>query len=81
MQTNIHPQYQQVVFRDKAAGLLFRTGSTMTSGETIEFEGRSYPLIDVQISSASHPIWTGTSRVMDTEGRVDRFNRRYGKVA
>lgn len=81
MQTNIHPQYQQVVFRDKAAGLLFRTGSTMESRETIEFEGALYPLVDVQISSASHPLWTGTSRVMDTEGRVDRFNRRYGKKA
>ena len=79
MQDNIHPPYRQVVFRDRSAGLAFRTGSTLTSSETIEFEGETYPVVDVQISSASHPFWSGTSRVIDTEGRVERFNRRYRK--
>ena len=79
MQDNIHPPYQQVVFRDRSAGLAFRTGSTLTSSKTIEFEGETYPVVDVQISSASHPFWSGTSRVIDTEGRVERFNRRYRK--
>lgn len=79
MQTSIHPGYRQVVFRDREAGLTFRTGSTLTSGQTIEFEGATYPLIDVQISSASHPLWSGKARVIDSEGRVDRFNRRYAR--
>lgn len=81
MQSKIHPPYQQVVFRDRAAGLTFRSGSTMGSVETIDFEGKSYPVIDVQISSASHPFWTGTARVLDSEGRVEAFNRRYGRQA
>ena len=79
MQDNIHPPYRQVVFRDRSAGLAFRTGSTLTSSKTIEFEGETYPVVDVQISSASHPFWSGTSRVIDTEGRVERLNRRYRK--
>lgn len=79
MQDNIHPPYQQVVFRDRSAGLVFRTGSTLTSPETIEFEGQTYPVVDVQISSASHPLWSGKARVIDSEGRVDRFNRRYAR--
>ncbi len=79
MKANIHLPYQQVVFRDRQAGLIFKTGSTMTSGETIEFEGEIYPLIDVQVSSASHPFWNGKARVLDTEGRVERFNRRYSQ--
>ena len=79
MQTSIHPDYRQVVFRNREAGLTYRTGSTLTSGQTIKFEGATYPLIDVQISSATHPFWSGTSRVIDTEGRVERFNRRYRK--
>ena len=79
MQDNIHPPYRQVVFRDRSAGLVFRTGSTLTSSETIEFEGETYPVVDVQISSASHPLWSGKARVIDSEGRVDRFNRRYAR--
>ncbi|SER86281.1 large subunit ribosomal protein L31 [Propionibacterium cyclohexanicum] len=78
MQALIHPDYHQVVFRDRAAGLIFRTGSTLTSEKTIDFDGGVYPLIDVQISSASHPFWTGRDKIVDTEGRIERFNRRYG---
>ncbi|WP_028709605.1 type B 50S ribosomal protein L31 [Propionicicella superfundia] len=78
MKRNIHPEYRQVVFRDRSAGLVFRTGSTLDSAVTIEFEGATYPLIDVDISSASHPFWSGRERIVDTEGRVERYNRRYG---
>lgn len=81
MKDNMHPEYGQVVFRDKEADLMFRTGSTLTSDRTIELDGRTYPLIDVQISSASHPFWSGKARMIDTEGRVERFQRRYGKGA
>ncbi len=78
MKHNIHPPYGQVVFRDRSAGLTFRTGSTLTSAATVEFEGSAYPVVDVEISSASHPFWSGRERIVDTEGRVERFRRRYG---
>jgi len=78
MKTNIHPTYRQVVFRDRSADLVFRTGSTIATERTIEFDGQTYPLVDVEISSSSHPLWSGRERVIDTEGRVERFQRRYG---
>ncbi len=67
------------MFRDRSADFAFLTRSTRTSDLTIEWEdGRTYPVVDVEISSASHPFWTGRSRVLDSEGRVERFRRRYG---
>lgn len=72
------PAYGPVVFRDKSAGYAFLTRSTATSDRTIDWDdGNTYPVIDVEISSASHPFYTGTSRVVDTAGRVERFQRRY----
>ena len=79
MKKNLRPDYRQVVFRDRSGGLMFRTGSTASSTQTVEFEGVTYPVIDVDISSASHPFWSGRERIVDTEGRVKRFHRRYGK--
>ncbi|MFI5673191.1 type B 50S ribosomal protein L31 [Streptomyces cellulosae] len=82
MRPDIHPVSRPVVFRDRAAGATFLTRSTASSTRTIEWtDGATYPLIDVEISSASHPFYTGTSRVMDTAGRVERFERRYGGTA
>ncbi|WP_375002950.1 type B 50S ribosomal protein L31 [Aeromicrobium sp. CTD01-1L150] len=78
MKPGIHPDYRHVVFRDRSGDLTFLTRSTVTSEQTIEWEGDTYPVIDVDISSASHPFWTGRGRVVDTEGRVERFRRRYG---
>lgn len=79
MKPGIHPAYRPVVFRDKVGGLTFLTHSTATSGHTIDWEdGNTYPVIDVETSSASHPFYTGNARVLDTAGRVERFNRRYG---
>jgi large subunit ribosomal protein L31 len=79
MRKGIHPQYQEVVFRDAASGATYKTRSTMTSEQTVEWEdGQSYPLVVVDISAASHPFWTGNQRVMDTAGRVERFRQRYG---
>jgi large subunit ribosomal protein L31 len=75
----IHPAYRPVVFRDRVADFAFLTRSTATSDKTVEWEdGNTYPVIDVEISSASHPFYTGTQRVLDTAGRVERFERRYG---
>ncbi|MFF4352885.1 type B 50S ribosomal protein L31 [Streptomyces sp. NPDC001530] len=82
MRTRIHPESRPVVFRDRAADVAFLTRSTAHSPRTIEWEdGNTYPLIDVEISSASHPFYTRASRVVDTAGRVERFERRYGRVA
>lgn len=78
MKPNIHPAYRPVVFRDRAANFSFLTRSTATSENTVEWEdGRTYPVVDVDISSASHPFYTGRGRIVDTEGRVERFQRRY----
>ena len=78
MKPGIHPDYRPVVFRDQAANYAFLTRSAATSSHTIEWEdGNTYPVIDVEVSSASHPFYTGNSRVVDTAGRVERFNRRY----
>lgn len=79
MKKDIHPDYQPVVFRDRNADFAFLTRSTRTSTQTIEWEdGNTYPVIDVEISSASHPFYTGKQRIVDTAGRVEKFNRRYG---
>ncbi|EFQ82582.1 ribosomal protein L31 [Aeromicrobium marinum DSM 15272] len=78
MKKNTHPTYHPVVFRDRSGDLTFLTRSTMTSEETVELDGSTYPVVDVDVSAASHPFWTGRGRVVDTEGRVERFRRRYG---
>ena len=77
MKTDIHPTYNAVVFRDLASGETFLTRSTVGSDKTIELDGVTYPVIDVEISSASHPFYTGKQRIMDSAGRVEKFNSRY----
>jgi large subunit ribosomal protein L31 len=78
MRTGIHPDYVTVVFRDLASGESFLTRSTVSSSKTMEWEdGNTYPVIDVEISSASHPFYTGKQRIMDSAGRVEKFNSRY----
>ena len=82
MKQAIHPDYHPVVFRDRAANFAFLTRSTATSERTITWEdGRTYPVVDVEISSVSHPFFTGQARVLDTAGRVEQFRRRYGSNA
>jgi large subunit ribosomal protein L31 len=77
---DLHPDYGPVVFRDRAATHAFLTRSTATSDKTVEWEdGHTYPVIDVEISNVSHPFYTGNARVLDTAGRVERFERRFGK--
>ena len=77
MKSGIHPDYRPVVFRDLASGETFLTRSTVGSDKTIELDGETYPVIDVEISSASHPFYTGKQRIMDSAGRVEKFNTRY----
>lgn len=77
MKTDIHPKYETVVFRDLASGATFLTRSTLGSAKTIELDGETYPVIDVEISSESHPFYTGKQRIMDSAGRVEKFNKRF----
>lgn len=82
MQQGIHPTYHRVVFRDRSANFAFLTRSTVTSERTVTWEdGNTYPVVDVEISSASHPFYTGQTRVLDSAGRVEQFRRRYGDKA
>jgi large subunit ribosomal protein L31 len=79
MKKGIHPEYRQVVFQDVSSDFAFLTRSTMDSKESISWEdGNEYPLVKVEISSKSHPFYTGKQKIMDTAGRVDRFRRKYG---
>ena len=80
MKADIHPTYNTVVFQDISSDFSFLTKSTMSSKETIKWEdGQEYPLIKVEISSHSHPFFTGKQKVVDTAGRIDKFKRRYAK--
>ncbi|OZC76861.1 50S ribosomal protein L31 [Rhodococcus sp. 06-418-5] len=80
MKPGIHPDYHPVVFQDSSTGNKFLTRSTVTSARETEWEdGNTYPLIVVDVSSESHPFWTGAARVMDTQGRVEKFEKRYGR--
>ena len=82
MQPDIHPTYGPVAFRDRSTGTVVVVGSTLAgraASRTVEVDGVTYPLVDVDVSSASHPFWTGTARELDTEGRVEAFRRRYGR--
>ncbi|MBO4813176.1 type B 50S ribosomal protein L31 [Candidatus Saccharibacteria bacterium] len=81
--SELHPKdYRFVVFSDESAGFSFLTRSTAQSEETIKWEdGNEYPLVKIQISSASHPFFTGEEKIIDTEGRVDRFKARAAKAA
>ena len=78
MKKDIHPDYKEVVFQDVQSDFKFLTKSTMSSDETIKWEdGKEYPLIKVEVSSASHPFYTGKKIFVDTAGRVEKFNQKY----
>lgn len=81
MKKNVHPVMRPVVFKDASCGWAFLSMSTMASKETIQWEdGKEYPLVYVEVSSASHPFFTGKHRIIDTEGRVDRFRKKYANL-
>ncbi len=78
MKKDIHPEYNEVVFQDVQSDFKFLTRSTMTSEEKIKWEdGKEYPLIKIEVSSASHPFYTGKKIFVDTAGRVEKFNQKY----
>ncbi|KRL90268.1 type B 50S ribosomal protein L31 [Lactobacillus kalixensis] len=78
MKQGIHPDFHQVVFMDSATGAKFLAGSTMESQETVDYEGNTYPLIRVEISSDSHPFYTGKQKFAQADGRIEKFNKKYG---
>ncbi len=81
MKADIHPEYREVVFQDIASDFAFLTRSTIRTKETITWEdGNEYPLVKVEVSSKSHPFYTGKQRVLQSGGRVDRFKQKYGRM-
>ena len=78
MKPEIHPDYHTVVFVDSATGEEWSTRSTLTSKETREVDGEEVPVVRLEISSASHPFWTGKMREMDVDGKIERYRKRYG---
>ena len=80
MKADIHPTYRHVVFQDTSSGDKFLTRSTIETNETVQWEdGNEYPLAKVEISAFTHPFFTGTMKIIDTAGRVERFEKRYGE--
>ncbi|MES2027290.1 MAG: type B 50S ribosomal protein L31 [Pseudomonadota bacterium] len=80
MKDGIHPDYRNVVFQDMSNDFKFITRSTIQTRETIEFEGEKYPLVKIEVSSESHPFYTGKHKIVDTAGRVDKFRKKFGTV-
>ncbi|MDO4701236.1 type B 50S ribosomal protein L31 [Erysipelotrichaceae bacterium OH741_COT-311] len=79
MKKGIHPEYRKVVFMDITSGYKFLSGSTKASKETVEWEdGNTYPLIKVEISSDTHPFYTGKQRFAAAAGRIEKFNKKFG---
>ncbi|MEQ1450650.1 type B 50S ribosomal protein L31 [Acinetobacter lwoffii] len=79
MRSDIHPEYREVLFHDTNADAYFVIGSTMNSHQTKEYQGKTYPYVTLDISSASHPFYTGEQRQTSNEGRVASFNKRFGR--
>lgn len=79
MKENIHPEYKEIVFLDMSTGKKFLCRSAVQTSETTDFEGGNYPLVKVSISSDSHPFYTGDQSFVDTEGRVDKFKKKYAQ--
>ena len=78
MKAEIHPEYRQVVFVDSTTGKKFLVGSTAETKDVTDFEGQEYPMIRVEISSDSHPFYTGKQKFTQADGAVDKFNKKYG---
>lgn len=80
MKKDTHPNYREVVFHDVSVDFKFITRSTINTRDTIEFEGKTYPLVKIEVSAESHPFYTGKHKIVDTAGRVDKFRKKFGTV-
>ncbi len=78
MKPDIHPDYHKVLFIDSATGEEWVTRSTLSSKETREIDGEEMPVVKLEISNVSHPFWTGTMRELDSDGKIERYRKRYG---
>ncbi len=81
MKKDTHPNYRKVLFVDSSTGSKFLVSSTLETEAVEQYEGREYPVCHISVSSASHPFFTGSQQFIDTEGRVDKFNKRYGTTS
>lgn len=80
MKKGLHPEnYRPVVFKDMSNGDMFLSRSTCKTSDTVEFEGETYPVVKLEISSTSHPFYTGKNKLVDSAGRVDKFISRYAR--
>ncbi len=79
MKKDIHPDFRPVVFKDIASDFEYLTMSTIKTKETTNYDGQEYPMVKFEVSSASHPFYTGKHRIVDTEGRAERFRKKYGR--
>lgn len=80
MKKDIHPEFREVVFKDVSTQFNIITKSTMKSKNTIDLNGKTYPLVTFDVSSSSHPFYTGQQRLLDTEGRAEKFRKKYAKL-
>ena len=80
MKDGIHPNYREVLFQDMSCDFKFVSRSTIQTREMGEFEGKQYPLVKIEVSSESHPFYTGKHKIVDTAGRVDKFRKKFGSV-
>ncbi len=80
MKDGIHPNYREVLFHDVSSDAKFITRSTLNTREKMEFEGTEYPLVKIEVSSESHPFYTGKHKIVDTAGRVEKFRQKFGAV-
>lgn len=80
MKEGIHPNYREVVFQDMSDDSKFIIRSTIQTRETIQLDGKEYPLIKLEVTSASHPFYTGKHKIVDTAGRVEKFRQKFGSV-
>ena len=78
MKKDIHPEYREVLFHDTSVDEYYLVRSTLSTDQTKEYEGKTYPYCVLDISSASHPFYTGKQKLVDTGGRVDKFRKRFG---
>jgi large subunit ribosomal protein L31 len=81
MKSEIHPEYREVLFHDTSSDTFFLVGSTAQTSQTKEYEGQTYPYMTIDVSSASHPFYTGKQKSAQSDGRVARFNKRYNRGA
>ena len=80
MKANTHPDYREVLFHDVSCDFKFITRSTIQTRDTATHEGKEYPLVKIEVSSESHPFFTGQHKIVDTAGRVEKFRQKFGKV-